>query len=295
MTASPNPEPPAGYGENARTPQGPRRFRPKLAITLIALVLLGVLLSLGTWQAMRYQEASETLAYYTEQHHTRDPLTHLGGIASPDNTLDLQYRRVDLKGRLDLEGIALLTARYKLNTLGYGVLAPLVVPGEDGAKPTKLLVNLGWVPRDRLQGYLDTLKAKPDGFTVQGRLQKVDPSLNLPEIKPAGEAEGFKTWMFWAPAAMSGDVPDLNPEWIILSGKEADGSRVDLDNLPHAGYRPLPRLSPAKHIEYSMTWYGVALALIAVYFSLSFRRDDEDAPPPESNGRPISMPPPDWS
>ena len=66
---------------NDNEPQGPTRrvFRPKLAASLIALLMFGCLLGLGTWQARRYQESTATIAAYSAQ-HDQPPLKTLGGV-----------------------------------------------------------------------------------------------------------------------------------------------------------------------------------------------------------------------
>jgi surfeit locus 1 family protein len=278
------------------------RFHFSPIITLAAVVVLAVLLGLGTWQAGRYRESSSFITVY-EQKHGGPPVTSLAVTPEVvgDRAEHFRYRRTELRGKLSTSEVQLLTARYKFAKPGYGVLAPLVV---EGAPYPKILVYLGWVPRDRLEEYLQTLKPDQE-VTVQGRLNKGDAPnpaaqpvgeyvwgtseeqrrLNNPNVeKPASSPTGVVTYPTWRDtnlAALTGRIPGLDPELLIQAGKEAVGEEIDTDKLPLDGYRTPLRLPPQKHVEYAVTWYGVAFALILVYFGWAVRRGPPKPAPSE--------------
>ena len=255
---------------NDKEPLGPTRltFRPKLAASLIALVMFGCLLGLGTWQARRYQESTSVIAAYSAQ-HDQPPLTSLsepkGGGEDNDRLHALHFRRAELTGTLEADKTQLLTARYMFGRRGFGVMMPMRVAG--GPLP-RVLVYLGWVPEDKVEDYIAEIRAKPDR-TVLGRLQV--PPLDPPQ-RAVGEFVGFPTWLRAWPRGVAANVEGLEPRVMLQAGVQAVGDPVNPDTIPLDGYAHPVRIHPSKHVEYAATWYGLALTLVAVWISFSLRR-----------------------
>lgn len=255
---------------NDNEPQGPTRrvFRPKLAASLIALLMFGCLLGLGTWQARRYQESTATIAAYSAQ-HDQPPLKTLGGVPGDgdDNTRlhALHFRRAELSGTLEADKTQLLTARYMFGRRGFGVMMPMRVAG--GPLP-RVLVYLGWVSEDKVEAYIAEIKAQPER-TVLGRLQ-------VPPLEPAqrvvGEFVGHPTWLRAWPKGVAATVEGIEPRVMLQVGVQAVGDPVDPEKIPLDGYAHPVRMHPSKHVEYAVTWYGLALTLVAVWFSFSLKK-----------------------
>lgn len=252
-------------------PEGPTRrvFRPKLWASLIGLVMLGVLLALGTWQARRYQEAKANIAAYAAQHDEAPPVRALdevpGGGEDDARLHALHFRRGELRGVLEPEQAQLLTARYMLGRRGYGVMMPMRV--ERGPHP-RLLVHLGWVPEDKVAAFLGEVKAAPER-TVKGRLQV--PPLQ-PAQQPTGSFVGHPTWLRPYPKGIAATVDGLEPRLMLQAGEQAVGKEIDPEKVPLDGYVHPVRMHPSKHVEYSATWYGLALTLVAVWVALSMQK-----------------------
>ena len=154
------------------------------------------------------------------------------------------------------------------NQMGLDVVVPLVV---EGGKYPRILVDLGWAPADKVEAWLAALRQNPGPRDVSGRLQVADaPDGNE---KPAGEKFGLKTWVHPNPAALAGTIPGLDPELMLQAGKQASGEEVDVKKVPLDGYAYPIRMPPQKHIEYVITWWGVALTAIAVWVALSRERE----------------------
>ncbi len=259
-------------------PTGPRKFHFNIYLLVATLAVLGVLLGLGTWQANRYQESTEVLKHYRHQHDELSPVTSMAtDVGDAPREEVLRFRRVKLKGKLVLPELQLLTARYKFAQPGYGLLVPLKL--SEGPHE-KILVYLGWVPRDKLEGFLKDLGSKQE-VEISGRLNQGDGKPSTEE--PVGEHLGYPTWRNTNLPTLLGRIDGLDPQLLIQSGAEANGQTISLDDLPLDGYKVPLRMPPEKHVEYSMTWYGVALALIAVFLAYSFRRtrlpgDDPEDP-----------------
>ncbi len=261
---------------------GPRKFRPDWRLTLIALVMLSLFIGLGTWQAGRYMESSETLAIYHERHDKMEPLKTLAGIKGDDRLDVLWYRRVELTGKLDVDKVH-LAGRYRFSKPGYKVLVPLQTPG---AVHKKILVDMGWVPKERLGEYKETLKGLADkDVPIKGRLQRSPPedilaSQNI-QRTPRREEEGMSVWRTIIPQDIAKDVQGLDPDIFVMAGEQAMGKVLNLEEIPLDGYPGPVRLAPSKHVEYALTWYGVGVALIGVWFALSYqptRLREEDEP-----------------
>lgn len=257
---------------------GRRVFRPRLWSTLLIIPMLAVLIALGTWQVNRHGETSAALALYHSQHDLAPTVTSLAQRdETDDNRLHrLHFRRATLSGTLEPKHAQLLTARYVLGRLGYGVTMPLRLTetNDGGAGPhAKLLVHLGRVPADKLPDYLATVRADTSR-TLSGRLQVA--TMNRPEGKPVGEKAGLPTWRTSNPAALAKTIEGLEPRLMLVVGEQAVGKVVDAERIPVDGYIHPVRLTPAKHVEYAATWYGLGVTLIAIWLAFSFRRREDE-------------------
>lgn len=240
------------------------RFQPSLVPTLGLAAMLPVLLSLGSWQARRYAESTAKVAAYAHQHDELAPLESLD--VGDNRSQKLHFRRAALAGKLLVAEAQLLTARYKFGKRGFSVVAPFAVAAGPFAK---VLVLVGWVPEEHVDEYLASLAADPPRL-VRGRVQFVN-GLD-PAEQPTGEKHGRPTWMFPNPGAMAKRIGGLDPEVLIESGEQATGNIVDPGRWPIASYEYPVHPLPSKHVEYSLTWFGAAAALIAVWMALSWRK-----------------------
>jgi surfeit locus 1 family protein len=233
------------------------RFRPGIAPTVAALVGLAVLVALGTWQMQRLHWKEGLIAHRAAQ--LAAPAAALPETGSDWRAFD--YRRVEATGvfRHDLE--QLFGVRKHGQELGHQVLTPLL--RSDGSA---VLVDRGWVPRER-----------------------IDPS-----TRPSGQVSGQVTLTGIARYRKGEEqhwfTPDNQPEaghwyWYDLDAMEqALGLELlpvvlEADDTPNPGGLPVGGLTiialPNNHLQYAMTWYGLALTLVAVYigFSLKSRED----------------------
>ena len=259
----PPPEPP-----QRREPAGPREFRPRISITIIAAVMIVTTVLLGRWQVNRYYESVSTIDMYQFKHHVDPPVTAITDVDG-DRADYYHLRRAELSGVLETDKAQLLTARYVLGRQGYKVLVPLKLDS-DGTYD-RILVDLGWVPVEELELYLHTLA---DSRTdVAGRLQRQ--VIDVVETEPRGEHLGLPTWMRPTPSALAASIDGLDPDLYLVAGEEATGQQVDPGVYPLDGYAPPVRLAPSKHVEYAATWFSVAAVVLGIWVAVSFRRREE--------------------
>ena len=247
-----------------------KRFRPKVVPTLVMLPMLAVLVSLGNWQARRFSETSDKVAQYRRQHDELPPVTSLDVAGPAEKRVEtLHFRRAALKGQVDVSQVQLLTARYKLGQRGWGILVPLQVA--TGSYP-KILVHLGWVPLDKLDEYLASLKTQPPS-QFGGRLRAVADV--EPNQVPASTHQGKQVWMVANPPALTKHIAGLDPRMMLDVGEQAVGNPLTISNFPLDGYEYPVHPLPTKHIEYAATWYGLAATLVAVWVALSRQKVDD--------------------
>jgi len=227
-----------------------KAFRPGIAPTLVVLVLLPVLISLGCWQLGRGEEKRVMLAHYAER-RAAPPMT----AELLPATSDLAYRRVQLRGSFDAEHSLLLDNSTREGKAG----VELIQPFHDQASGLWLMVNRGWLPwPDRRTPPVFDTPAQP---------------LNLDAWVYVSPGATFQLH----PDAQSGNWPKLvtaiNPVkvWPELN-REGFAHELRLDTGP-AAYRtdwPVVAMGPEKHLGYAVQWFAMATALVGLYLYLSF-------------------------
>jgi cytochrome oxidase assembly protein ShyY1 len=112
-------------------------LRPRLAPTLVLLVLLPVMIALGFWQLDRGAQKQQLLDTWA-RHRDAAPVlgTDLYTLPDPD------FRRVTLRGTFDPDHSLLLDNRQRDGQVGVELLQPF----HDQASGLWVLINRGWLP-----------------------------------------------------------------------------------------------------------------------------------------------------
>jgi surfeit locus 1 family protein len=249
----------ASWSEPRRWPHGAagasaRRFAPGLWPTALALLGLAVLIGLGTWQLDR-------LAWKRDLIALREAQLAAPSAALPVNAADWRswdFRPVPAQGefRYDLEqlfGVAAIDGQ-----VGHHVLTPLV--RSDG---TAVLVDRGWVPADRAHP-----AARREG-QVAGPLQlsgiaRYRGSDRPGWFTPANRSEQ-RLWYWY-------DLPALE----AALGLELLPVVMEADASPNPGGLPIGGQTrtelPNNHLQYVITWYGLAAGLFVIWISFGLAR-----------------------
>ncbi|KAB2850713.1 MAG: SURF1 family protein, partial [Hyphomicrobiaceae bacterium] len=222
--------------------------------TLITLLGLAVLVALGTWQLQRKQW-KEGLQKLIDERARAEPLEFAKVRAEPRYGNNLEYLRIRVRGRFLNE-----RERHVFTSVngqaGFLVYTPLMTSDR-----WLVLVNRGFVP----QALKDADKRK-DG-------------------QPPGEVElvglartpGKRAWFtpahddvrnifFWADyAAMLRGIPEMERGGVVAAPflLDAELKPPNPGGWPRGGATLLSL--PNRHLEYALTWYGLALTLLAVY------------------------------
>jgi surfeit locus 1 family protein len=157
----------------------------KLGLLILAAIPVTAFV-LGCWQVQRLGWKSELIARF-EDRLIKDPLP-LPPQVDPTAIKDFDYRRVLARGVLRHDQEMLIGPRMHDGVDGYQVVTPLDRSGEfEGFKGnTTVLINRGWIPKDKADH-----KLRPDGLpkgtvVVEGLLREPwKKNMFTPDNKPA--------------------------------------------------------------------------------------------------------------
>jgi surfeit locus 1 family protein len=226
--------------------------------TLLAIIAGAVLVSLGLWQLDRlaWKEALiAAAASRPEAPATAAPPPETWGDLDWD-ALDLTH--VALPGRYLPDEAFVYTvlsdARGPLSGPGLWVMAPFRT-----ADGWVVLVNRGFVPT-AMDGAAPPVPPPPEGEAVlDGLLRRPDPpGLFTPAADPAK-----RLWFVR-------DAAELAPAFALPAGARLAPFTLDLTaaatppgGLPQAG--ETRRVFTNSHLQYAITWFGLAAALLGVW------------------------------
>ncbi|MEJ5079343.1 MULTISPECIES: SURF1 family protein [unclassified Ochrobactrum] len=235
----------------------PQRF--PWGVLIASLIAFAILISLGTWQVERLNWKEALLASTQERVHEAPlPLADMEKIYRDEGTVE--YRPVTVSGTFMHQGERHFLATYQ-GQPGFNVYTPLML--EDGRF---VLINRGFVPYEkkdrqtRLDGQLD------GPVTITGLAR--DPLTSKPGyFLPDNDADkNIFYWKDWSAMAESADIPSLD---------DAVPFFIDADNKPNFGGLPIGGITiidfPNNHLQYAVTWYGLALALLGVVVAWFWR------------------------
>jgi surfeit locus 1 family protein len=221
------------------------------------VVGLAVLVGLGTWQLERMAWKRDLIALREAQLAApAEPLP-----ANAEDWRSWDFRPVVVHGEFrhaleQLFGVAAIDGR-----LGHHVLTPLVRPG--GAA---VLVDRGWVPADRAHPAARRAGQLAGSIEVAGtaRYRGGDrPGWFTPDNQPAEQL-----W-YWYDLAALEDALGLALLPVVI---EADAS-------PNPGGLPIGGQTrtdlPDSHLQYAITWYGLAAGLLVIWISFGLARGRE--------------------
>lgn len=226
-----------------------------IGATVFTLVCLAILIGLGVWQLERKVWKENLIASLTER-LAKAPQDLPPREEWPRQTAEAdEFRRVTFPAEFIPGEEALVYAagsalRKDIKGPGYFVFAPARLAGG-----SIVIVNRGFVPLDRKE-----LSTRADS-TPQGLIDIVG-VMRWPESRgmftPADDVKG-NVWYLRDTKAMA-DAKKWNVAAPFYIDQEAP--------VPAGGF-PLPgKLEvhlPDNHLQYAITWFGLALALVGVY------------------------------
>ena len=224
------------------------RFRPLFWPTVFTVPVVLLCLGLGSWQIERLIWKRELIAQ-------RQAAVAAPPIAAPrraEKARDLEFHPVTDEGVLLHDREIFLGATSEAGRNGYQVLTPLREPGG-----RIVFVNRGFIPAE-LKDPKTRLEGQVAGAVQVGGLLRLPPAEKPVWFLPDNRAD-LNYW-FWIdlPAMAAADGLDRVASFYI-----------DADATPNPGGWPkgaVTRLAlPNDHLQYAITWFSLAVALIVIY------------------------------
>ena len=231
----------------------------KLLPTLIFLCLLSLLLSLGLWQLNRAQEKR---VFLQQQQRAEVAEAMPLSIAVKDAELS-RYQKLTVSGHYDSAQQFLIDNQISEGKVGYFVLTPFVLQGENKA----LLVNRGWIAANPNRTVLPdvSMTAEPD-TVITGRANHF-PSVG---IKMAG-AE--------IPTDSSPSVVQIVDAQVLAKklGYPLFSVQLELDKTQPHGFKrdwhTTTLMLPEQHTAYALQWFALAFTLTVLFIVYSFKKN----------------------
>jgi surfeit locus 1 family protein len=229
--------------------------RSWLGLLIPALLALAALVALGTWQLERKAWKEALIAALTER-LAAPPAALPASAAWPSlNEANEEYRRVTFSATFDHGAEALVYAsasafRPEISGPGFWVFTPARLPG--GAL---VLVNRGFVPENH----------RDPASRAQGQIAgpvEIVGAMRWPEHRswfaPADDARK-NLWFTRDPQAIAAGkgVGPVAPFYVEQEAPVPPGG------LPQPGKLAVTLRNA--HLQYAMTWYGLALVLVVMF------------------------------
>jgi surfeit locus 1 family protein len=214
--------------------------------TLVTVVLLAALLSLGFWQLERMRQKQALFASFAAGTRTTVDLASL----PPGSEARYQHARV--AGRYDATHQILLDNMTHEGMVGYRVLTPL----RFGADRT-LLVDRGWIALGASREQIPDVAVNANDRTVAGRLDEL-PRAGIHLATQINADTGWPRVMSYPSMqeVLAVMAREVYPYILLLDADQPDGFVRE--------WRPAT-FPPERHLGYAITWFALAGALLVSY------------------------------
>lgn len=236
--------------------------------SLLSLLGLSILLGLGTWQLVRKSEKDELIAKI-EARRVHEPVS-LESILNSGSLDGADYQRVSVTG-------VFLENKERF----YYAPQPRLGPGFDIYQPLQyapgqvVWINRGYLPeRERANA---TSFAAPKGeVTITGTARlPAKPGAFTPDNDVKANVWYWRDLEGMHNSAFKGaDAPQPVPVFVVAEPEktlsDVDKAHVVDAHWPKRGISTLVIMN--RHLEYALTWYGLALTLVGVYVAYAWTR-----------------------
>ncbi|MGV1761201.1 SURF1 family protein [Rhizobium sp. A22-96] len=243
-----------------------RRSNPLWQVlkVLILLAVLVILVGLGTWQVQRLHWKEGLLADIAARKDAPAvPLSAIEAMAASGG--DIEYRVVTVTGHYLNNKERDFLSTYGEEP-GFHIYTPLQL-----ADGRFVFVNRGFVPSE----------AKEPEMRKQGQLTGEQTVTGLARAKLTEQPPGMpdndlgKNIFFWRDLDAMASSVGLPKDKVLPFF-------IDADKAPNPAGLPIGGVTiidlPNSHLQYAVTWYGLAVALVAIVAISWWRKHHPDAP-----------------
>lgn len=231
-----------------------RRFHFQPVLTVFTLAGLAILMSLGTWQLKRL-DWKRGLIEKTQTQIGAAPIAFEEALARAEAGEDMEYTPVRITGFLRPSLEQKVFGAYEANAGAY-IFTPLrLAPGR------VVYINRGFVPQEAAVWDCRCDPDNPTPVTIAGLFRSAErpvppASWFLPQTQ---SADGL--WYVRDPVKFAAGAELETPPYYI------DSFEVSGVEWPRGGTTRLNFNN--RHLEYALTWFGLAAALLAVWLAFS--------------------------
>lgn len=213
--------------------------------SLLVVILLPVVVSLGFWQIERADEKRRLQSLF-------DDRQKLGAVAIETlaDDADLRFQPVSLTGQFLNDKTAFLDNRVYQRRFGYEIITPFQLAGSEQI----VLVNRGWLEGD------SSRRSLPHVETIKGEV-----ALSADIYVPQGEmmvlAEDANSG--WPGVIQSIDIDEIQG----LLGRPIFPYSVRLragNPGSYKAYWKIVNMQPEKHTGYAVQWFAMAIMLLFI-------------------------------
>jgi surfeit locus 1 family protein len=233
---------------------GSRIFAPRPFTTLLTLVLIALLISLGRWQLRRAEEKRVLFDSFAAGTDATLPID----LGTPPIR---RYQHIEAGGHYDQARQILIDNMVNAGRAGYFVITPFALTGGGW-----VLVNRGWVPLGASRAVRPTIPVTSDTRRLRGRADNMpSPGIQLgtrgklappypvvaafPNHAELAQLLGESSWT---------KATDL----VLLDPGEPDG---------YVRQWSAPGFPPMRHMGYAVQWFALALTLLVIYAVTNLR------------------------
>lgn len=232
------------------------KIQLKLWPSVIASLVFILLITLGFWQLHRYHYKKELLTRYQKAINSK-PLS----FSKINSIQDLRFQHLTVTGHYLNDKVMLLQHRFYKSKVGFDVLTPLKIKGENKV----LLINRGWIPVQRPH---ETPIIQP----VKG-VQRITGYVKILEKYHFTLGNNILDPSQWPLKMQSIDFKNLSR----LTHLQFYPFVLRLDpNQPHGFVRKWKPINmiPERHLGYAVQWFTMALALVIAFFFFCRKKED---------------------
>jgi surfeit locus 1 family protein len=235
--------------------------------SLLAAFGCMILLGLGTWQMMRLHEKNTQIHHITTQLQQGEVDLRLNPPTTEQAWQDLDYKAVILQGEwLDLHNLKILPRTYEGQN-GYHLVTPFRL-----SNGQVILVNRGWAA-DKMEIGMQS----QNGVVVVAGVMR-----SVPDAKPFGMAENTEAhvtrneWAWPDTQAIAKTIGMSSiPAVVLYAERSRDPTQEH--QYPIGGQVQLSIRN--EHRNYALTWYMMALALLAVWLAAAQKKSSAEKTP----------------
>lgn len=234
---------------------GTVEFKPSLVPTIIFLIVLPILLSLGNWQMNR---ASDKKAL-DDDRAMKSQVEVLNLNLTDEIVAADRYRKATVKGQYWNNRFWLQDNQVSEKQAGYHVYSLLKL---ESIEDKFILINRGWVPVGMDRKVLPDIVI-PDGVQeLQGRLDTAA-SVGVKLGEPAYDLDKVVLYIDIDDFAKTLSLPVIQFALMLDKGEEG---------VYRYDWEQGAQMTPTKHVGYAFQWFALATALIIIYIGVNTHR-----------------------